>query len=119
LERVYVETQALPAVSISSDDDTDSTESNGKYHVERDPDVDMCMQDDVDALDGVDLDSNVDMERDGDGEEEEDQEEENQPKEDEEEKKEDEKDEEEEEEDKDDDDGKEPQMIGQGELVNT
>jgi hypothetical protein len=64
----------------------------------------------VDAPEGVDLDRDVDMERDGDDEEEEDE------------KTEDEEEEEvyeDEEEDKDEDDGKEPQTIGQGEMVNT
>jgi hypothetical protein len=64
------------------------------------------MEDDVDVPDGVDLDGNVDMERDGDDDEEEDEEEEDEEKED-------------EEEDMDDDDGKEPRTIGQGEMVNT
>jgi hypothetical protein len=41
-------------VSISSDDDTDSTKLDGEYHSELDPDVDMCMEDDVDAADSVD-----------------------------------------------------------------
>jgi len=75
----------------------------------------MRMKDDVDALDGVDLDSNVDMERDGDNDEEGDEEEKDEEKEDEEEVEEE--DEEEEEEDK--DDGKEPRTIGQGEIINT
>jgi hypothetical protein len=48
-------------VSISSDDDPDSTESDGEYDSELDPDVDMRMEDDVNALDGVDLDGDVDM----------------------------------------------------------
>jgi hypothetical protein len=91
-------------VSISSDDDTDSTESDGEYDSELDPDVDMRMEDDVDAPEGVDLDGDVDMERDGDDEEEEDEKKE---------------DEEEEEVDEDEDDGKEPRTIGQGEMVNT
>jgi hypothetical protein len=91
-------------VSISSDDDTDSTESDGEYDSELDPDVVMCIEDDVDAPDGVDLDGDVDMERDGDDEAEEDEKKE---------------DEEEEEVDEDEDDGKEPRMIGQGEMVNT
>jgi hypothetical protein len=97
-------------VSISSDDDTDSTESDSEYDSELDPDVDMRMEDDVDSPDGVDLDGDVDMERDGDDEEEEDE------------KKEDEEEEvvdEDEEEDKDEDDGIEPRTIGQGEMVNT
>jgi hypothetical protein len=92
-------------VSISSDDDTDSTESDGKY--DSGLDVDMCMEDDVDAQDGVDIDGDVDMERDGeDGEDEEEE---------------DEKEEEvvDEDEEKDEDNGKEPRTIGQGELVNT
>jgi hypothetical protein len=70
----------------------------------------MRMEDDVDAPDSVDLDGDVVVERDGDDEEEEDE------------KKEDEEEEEvdeEEEEDKDVDDGKEPRMIGQGEMLNT
>jgi len=112
LERVYLELEASPAVSISSDDDTDSTELDGQYHSELDPDVDMHMQDDVDAPDGVDLDGDVDMERDGDDDEEEEDEE----KEDEEEVEEEDEDEEE---DQDEDDGKELQMLGQGEMVNT
>jgi len=97
-------------VSISSDDDTDSTEADGEYDSELDPVLDMRMEDDVDAPDGVDLDSDVDMERDGDDEEEEDE-----TKEDEEEEVVD----EDEEEDNDEDDGKEPRTIGQGEMVNT
>jgi hypothetical protein len=94
-------------VSISSDDDTDSTEkSDSEYDSELDPDVDMRMEDDVDAPDAVDLNGDVDMERDGDDDEEENEEEEDEEKED-------------EEENKDEDDGKEPQTIGQGEMVNT
>jgi hypothetical protein len=96
-------------VSISSDDDTDCTKSDGEYDSEPDPDEDIRMEDDVDALDGVDLDGNVDMERDGDHEQEEDE------------KKEDEEEgvvDEDEDEDKDEDDGNQPQTIGQGEMVN-
>jgi len=109
---------------MSSADDTDSTESDGKYHSELDPDVDMRMEDDVEATNGVDLDGDVDMERDGDDEEEEDEEEDDEKKEevvvDEDEKVDkDEKKDKEEEEDKDEDDGKEPRTIGQGEVVNT
>jgi len=100
-------------VSISSDDDTDSTaESDGKYDSEPDSDVDMCMEDDVDAPCGIDLDGDVDMEQDSDNEEEDDEQEED----------EEEKDEEEEDEDEeqheDEDDGEEPWTIGQGEIVN-
>jgi len=65
LERVYLEPEALPAMSISSDDDTDSTKSDGEYYSECDSDVDMCMEDDVDALDGIDSDGDVDMEMNG------------------------------------------------------
>jgi len=90
-------------VAISSDDDTDSIE----YDSEHDCTVDMHMEDDVDAPDGVDLDGDVDMERDGDNEEEQDEEEQ------------DEEEQDEEEEDEDEDDGKEPRTIGQGEMVNT
>jgi hypothetical protein len=61
----------------------------------------MRMEDNVDAPDGVDLDGDVDMERDSDDEVEEDEVEED-----------------EEEEDEDEDDGKEPQTIGQGEMLN-
>jgi len=74
----------------------------------------MCREDKVDAPDGVDLDGNMVMERDGDDEEEADKEEEDEE--------EDDKEEEEdeyEEEDNNEDDGKEPQMIGQGEGANT
>ena len=101
-------------MSISSVDDTKSTESDSKYDAENDPDVDMRMEDDVDAPDGVDLDSDVDMETDGDDEEEEDEEDDDK---DEEEEKEEE--EEEEGEDDDEDDGKEPRKISQGDMVNT
>jgi hypothetical protein len=52
-------------VSISSGDHTDSIQSNGEYDLELDSDVDMCMQDDVDAPDDVDLNGDVDMARDG------------------------------------------------------
>jgi len=105
-------------VSISSDDDTDSTQkSDGKYDSEHDSDVDMRMEDDVDAPCAVDLDGDVDMERDGDDEEEEDEVEEDEEEEDEEEEDEEEEDEDEEQ-DEDDDDGKEPRTIGQGEMAN-
>jgi len=41
-------------VSIASDDDTDSTEFDSEYDSRLDPDVDLSMEDDVDAPDGVD-----------------------------------------------------------------
>ena len=94
-------------MSISSDDDTDSAESDGKYDSEYNSNVDMPMENDVDALDGVDSDGDVDMERDGADEEDEEEE--------------DEKEEEvvDEDEEEDEDNGKEPRTIGQGKMVNT
>jgi hypothetical protein len=87
-------------VSISSDDDTDSTEeSDSEFDSERDPDVDMCMQDDVAAPDGRDSDGYVDIEMEGNDEVEEDEQEED-------------------EEEEDENDAKEPRTIGQGEMVN-
>jgi len=86
-------------VSISSDDDTDSTESNGDYDSAFH--VDMCMEDDVDTPDRIDIDGDVDMERDNeDGEVEEEEDER-------------------EKEVVDEDNGKEPRTIRQGEMVNT
>jgi hypothetical protein len=41
-------------VAISSDNDTDSTKSDGEYDSGRDSDVNMVMEDGVDAPDGVD-----------------------------------------------------------------
>jgi len=100
-------------VSISSDDDTYSTvESDGEYNSDHDSDVDMCMQDDMDAPCSIDLDGDADMARDGDNEKEDDQEEED------EEEKDEEYDDEDEEQDEDEDDGNEPRTIGQGEMVN-
>jgi len=96
-------------VSITSDDDTDSTVLDGGYESERDCDVDMRMVDDVDAPDGVDFDGNVDMERHGEDEEDEEEEEE----------KNEEEVDEEEDEDEDENNGREPRTIGQGEMVNT
>jgi hypothetical protein len=49
-------------VSISSDDKTDPTELDGADDSQRDSDVHMSIEDDVDAPDGVDLDGAVDME---------------------------------------------------------
>jgi len=49
----YLEPEALAAVTISSDDDTDSSEeSDCQFDFGLDPDVHMHMVDDVDALDG-------------------------------------------------------------------
>jgi hypothetical protein len=64
------------------------------------------MEDDVDVKDGIGLDTNVDMERHGDDDEEEDELLDDEKKDD-------------EKEDRDENDGKEPRMIGQGEMVNT
>jgi len=87
---------------------------DGEYDSEHDSGVDMHMEEDVDAQDGVDLVGNVHMERDGDEEEEAELEK------DEEQMEKNEKDEEEEqEEDKDEDDSKEPQTIGQEAVLNT
>jgi len=58
-------------VSISSDDNTDSTKPDGEYDSELDSDVIMRMEDDVAAPDGVDLDGDVDMETDFEDEEDE------------------------------------------------
>jgi hypothetical protein len=89
---------------------------DSEYDSELDPDVDLRMEDVVEAPDGVDLDGDVHMERDSDDDEEEDEEEDDEEKEDEVEVEEEDEDEEE---DKDEDDGKEPWTIGQGEMVDT
>jgi len=111
LERVYLEPEASPALSISSDDDSDSTKLDSKYDPELNPDVGMRMEDEVDAADGVDLDGDVDMERDCDDDEEEDEEKEDVE--------EAEQEDEDEEDDQEEDDGKEPRTLGQGKMVNT
>jgi hypothetical protein len=84
------------------------------YDSERDSDVDMSMEDDVNAPDGVDLDGNVDFRRHS--EDEEDEEEEDA-------KEEDEKKkvvvDENEEESEHEENGKQPRTIGQGEIVNS
>jgi hypothetical protein len=96
-------------MAISSDNYTDSTEQDGGYDSEHHSNVDMRMEDDVDAPDGVDFDGEVDIERDSEDEDEEDEEKEN------------EKEEEVVDEDEQDneDNGKEPRMIGQEEMVYT
>jgi hypothetical protein len=98
----------LPAMSISLDDDTNSSNAlDSEYDSVYDSDDHMGMEDYVDALDGIDLDGDVDLKSDTDNENEENQEEEA---------------EEEEEEngnaDENENDGKERRMIGQGEMVN-
>jgi hypothetical protein len=100
----------MPAVLVSSHDDIDSTVSGGEYDSELDPDVDMCMEDDVNSPDSIASDRDVDMQTDGDDEEGEDEKTEDV---------EEEEVDENENEDKNEDDGKELQMIGQGEMVNT
>jgi hypothetical protein len=54
LKSVYLQLESSPAISISSDDYTESTELDGEYDSELDPDMDMLMEDDVEALGGVD-----------------------------------------------------------------
>ena len=92
-------------MSISSDDDTNTTTWDGQYDSKCDSNVDMYVEDDVDAPDAVDLDGDVDMKRDGDNGEDEKEEEEIVD--------------EDEEEDEDEDNGKKPRTIGQGDMVNT
>ena len=93
---------------MASEYDTDSTEgSSNEYEAEHHSDMDMRLEDDVDALDGGDLDCDVDMESDGDDKGEEDEEEE------------DEEEQDEEEEYEEEDDGKALQTISLGEMVNT
>jgi hypothetical protein len=100
-ERVLLEMEASPAVSIASDDDTDSIEeSDSDYDLELNSDVDMHLEDNVEAPDDMNLDWDLDMGMDGDDEKEEDEEEHA-----------------EEVEDEDEDDGNEPETIGQGEMV--
>jgi len=48
-------------VAISSDDDTDSTKSDGDYDSGHDPDVNMHVEEEVDTPDSTDLDCNVDI----------------------------------------------------------
>jgi len=101
---------------ISSDDDADSSKkSDSKYVSQHHSDVDICMEDDEGAPDGIDLDGDVDMESNGEDDEEEDEDEEDEEKDDEDEVEEEDEDEEE---DKDEDEGKEPRTICQGEMVN-
>ena len=96
-------------MSISSFEHTKSTGWDGDYVSELDPDVQMCMENDMDTQESVDLDGDVDMEPDGDADEEEDV------------KKEDEEEVEveveDEEEDQDENNGNEPRTLGQGEMI--
>jgi len=113
LECLDLEEESLPALSISWDDDTKTTELlHCEYDSAYDSNPDMDMEDDVNTQYGVRLDGDVDIEKDGDDPEDNEEEEDEQ-----------EEDEEEvgevEEEDEDEDDSKEPWMIGQGEMVNS
>jgi len=106
-------------VSISSDDDTNSTiVSHGEYDSENDSDVDMHMKDDVDAHYWVDLDGDVAMERDGDIEVQENEEQEDEEVEDEE-VEDEENDDEDEEKDEAVEECKKPRTVGQGEMLHT
>jgi len=59
----------MPRVEMSWYDQTDSTkELDDENDSEHDCQVDLRMEDDVDALSGIDLDRIVDMERHGDDE---------------------------------------------------
>jgi hypothetical protein len=66
-----LEPQASPAMSVSSDDETDLIKLDGEYDSVRDADVDMPLQDDVDTPDSFDLHGDVVMERDSEAEEDE------------------------------------------------
>ena len=96
--------------------------SYGEYCSEHDLYVSMHTEDAVNALYGVDLDGDVDMDNDSEAEEEdeeeEDEEEEDEEKDEDEEEDEDKKEDEDDEEDEDEDDGKQPQTVGQEEMVN-
>jgi hypothetical protein len=60
-------------MSISSHADTDSTNSVSEYDSVHDPDVSMPIEADGEAPDSIDLNGDVDMQRDGDDEEVEDE----------------------------------------------
>jgi hypothetical protein len=51
--RIYLEPEASPGMPISTNDNTHSAESDGEYDSELVTDVDMRMEDDVDAPEGV------------------------------------------------------------------
>jgi len=116
LEQVYSKHEALPAMSMSSDDDTNFTdESDCELVWEHDSDVGLWLEGDVDAPYSVDSDGDVAMELDGDDveakkEEEEDEEVDHDK---------DEEDDDGEAEDEDEDDCEEPRTIGQGAMINT
>jgi hypothetical protein len=54
LQRVYIEPEALPALSNSSDENTDrNKELDSEYESKQNSDMDMHMQDDVNTPDGI------------------------------------------------------------------
>ena len=109
--QVYFSPEGSPTVSICPDDVTDSAEeSECEDDSEYNSDVDICMEDNMEATDGIDLDGHVNIERDSDDEDEEGEAEEGEEKQDE---------VEEDDDDEDEDDGKDPWTIGQGEMENT
>jgi hypothetical protein len=95
-------------VSISSNHDINSTKADCEYDSVHDSDVYVCLVDDVNALDSVDLDGDVDIEMDGEDEEDEEEEDEEEVEE-----------VNEHEEDKHEHNGKELQTVGQGDMINT
>jgi len=114
IERVYFTPEALPSVPPFGDNDNDSTErSYSEYDEQHHSEVDMRMQDNVDATEGINSDSDVDIERNHDDYEVADEEEENEESEDADEEHAD------TEEDEDEDAAIEPPIIIQGEMVNT
>ena len=77
MEWVHLVLEALHAMSTSSDDYAYFTkESDGACDSEHDSDVDMCMEENINALYSVDLNCDVNMERNCDNEEEGEEEEE-------------------------------------------
>ena len=83
IEWIHEEQEALPRMSIASDDDTDCTEESDSECVwEQDSDAVMGMEDDLEELHGIHLKSNPDMEHDSDDEEDEDDEEDDEQEED-------------------------------------
>jgi hypothetical protein len=82
---LYIEPEASPAESVSPDNDTNCTESQGACDSELYSDLDMCMEDALDPPHVIDFDSDVDLEWDRDDVDEEDTEEDDKNEEDEEE----------------------------------
>jgi hypothetical protein len=97
-------------MSISSYDDTASTELNGDYDSLHDPDMVTHIEDNVNSPDSFDIDGDVHIDSDGGDDAEEDAEEEDIVEQDE---------EQVENKDENEDDSKEPRTISQGEMVNT